>query len=220
MNTADRSIGKTLYGTPATMTNEIRAGALRRIAHIFRPGRAFKPGQAARLAAIALTAGSLCACVETPPPRPRPPPPPPINTTVYAYPLHGQSAQQLDRDRYECYVWAKQQTGFDPSAPNLPTEARVHVVAGTPPGADTAIGAVTGAVIGAAVSNPWQRGFGAVAGALIGGAIGSSADAAKAQQQATAASYSRAQLAQIELHASNYRRALAACLQGRGYSVR
>lgn len=145
---------------------------------------------------------------------------PPINTTVYAYPLHGQSAQQLDRDRYECYVWAKQQTGFDPSAPNLPTEARVHVVAGTPPGTDTAIGAVTGAVIGAAISNPWQRGFGAVAGALIGGAIGSSADAAKAQQQAAEASYSRAQLAQIELQASDYRRALAACLQGRGYSVR
>lgn len=38
-----------------------------------------------------------------------------VDTTVYAYPTHGQSAEQADRDRYECYQWAVQQTGFDPS---------------------------------------------------------------------------------------------------------
>src|SRR5262249_54723658 len=35
----------------------------------------------------------------------------------YVYPAKGQSKEQQDRDQYECYQWAKQQTGFDPSAP-------------------------------------------------------------------------------------------------------
>ncbi|MGB6450343.1 MAG: glycine zipper 2TM domain-containing protein, partial [Steroidobacteraceae bacterium] len=136
----------------------------------------------------------------------------------YAYPLHGQSPDQLDRDQYECYIWAKQQTGFDPSAPNLPPEARVRI-AGPPPGTDTAVGAVTGAAIGAAIAPPWQRGFGALFGALIGGAIGSNADAANAQRNAQVASYTDAQIAQIDHEAASYRRALSACLEGRGYSV-
>jgi hypothetical protein len=148
-----------------------------------------------------------------------PPPPPPINTTVYAYPLHGQTEEQLDRDRYECYVWAKSQTGFDPSAPNVPVQARVQVVGGPPPGAATAAGAVTGAVIGAAVSNPWDRGFGALAGALIGGTIGASADAAQQARVQQAAAMNGAQYAQIQHQAADYRRAVSACLEGRGYSV-
>lgn len=187
------------------------------IGRTWRTARVAMLGRSARLAIVALAAGTLCACV-TPPP-PRPPPPPPINTTVYAYPLHGQSAQQLDQDRYECYVWAKNQTGFDPSAPNLPPSARVQVVSGPPPGTNTAVGAVAGAALGAALAPPWQRGFGAVAGALIGGAIGSSADAANAQRNAQVTGYTNAQIAQVEQQAASYRRALAACLEGRGYSV-
>jgi hypothetical protein len=177
-----------------------------------------------RLAAATLLSGTLFGCVAPPPPRPMPPPPPPmVNTAVYAYPLHGQSPEQLDRDRYECYLWAKNQTGFDPSAPNLPAQARVQVVGGPPPGTGTAVGAVSGAVIGAAVSSPWQRGFGALAGALIGGAIGSSADAANAANQQArvqqAAAMNNAQYAAVAHQAADYRRALSACLEGRGYSV-
>jgi hypothetical protein len=173
----------------------------------------------AQLAAPMLLAGALYGCAAPPPPRPMPPPPPPINTTVYAYPLHGQTPEQLDRDRYECYVWAKSQTGFDPSAPNLPAQARVQVVGGPPPGTGTAVGAVTGAAIGAAVSSPWQRGFGVLAGALIGGAIGSSADAAQQARVQQAAAMNNAQFAAVAHQAADYRRALSACLEGRGYSV-
>jgi Outer membrane protein beta-barrel domain len=32
-------------------------------------------------------------------------------------PKNGQSQDQLGRDRYECYGWAKQQSGFDPAQP-------------------------------------------------------------------------------------------------------
>ena len=57
----------------------------------------------------------LSACV-TPPPRVvAVPSPPPRPQTVFVYPNNGQSAEQTDRDRYECHLWAVQQTGVDPS---------------------------------------------------------------------------------------------------------
>jgi hypothetical protein len=147
---------------------------------------------------------------------------------VYAYPLHNQPADQQDRDHYECSQWASQQTGFDPSAPGVPPHDRVQVVsAGPPPGTNTAIGAVTGAIIGAAISRPWQAAGGAIAGALVGGAIGSVGDAANAQTNAAnaqqgqmAAVQDRRALATQEQKAANYRRAVSACLDARGYSVK
>ena len=187
----------------------------------------------ASLAPVALLALAvlLAGCVTAPPPRPAPPPPPPPppNTDVYAYPLHNQPAEQQDRDHYECSQWATQQTGFDPSAPGVPPHERVHVVtaSGPPPGTNTAIGAVAGALIGAAIAPRWQAAPAALAGAVVGGAVGSTADAANAQtnainaQQAAASGYAdrRAAAAQ-ERKAADYRRALSACLDGRGYSVR
>ena len=38
------------------------------------------------------------------------------SSELFVYPKEGQSDEQRDRDRYECYVWATQQTGFDPTA--------------------------------------------------------------------------------------------------------
>jgi len=35
---------------------------------------------------------------------------------VFVYPKEGQTDEQRDRDRYECYTWAVDQTHFDPSA--------------------------------------------------------------------------------------------------------
>ena len=177
-------------------------------------------------AAVASLAGSLAGCVEQPPRRPArvyqqaPPPPPPPSSEVYAYPLHSQSAQQQDRDHYECSQWATQQTGFDPSAPGVPPHERVRVVSGPPPGTGTAVGAVTGAVIGAAVARPWETATGALAGAVVGGAIGSTVDAANAQEARTVAVSDRRQAAIQEQKAGNYRRAIGACLDARGYSVR
>lgn len=180
---------------------------------------------------VAAVAGFLGGCVTAPPPRPLPPPvqaPPPPNADVYAYPLHGQPAEQQDRDHYECSQWAMQQTGFDPSAPGVPPHERVRVVsAGPPPGVNTAIGAVAGAIIGAAIAPRWQSAGGALAGAVVGGAIGSAGDAANAQAnaanmqvaQSSSVQYRRAAALQ-EQQAANYRRALGACLDGRGYSVR
>lgn len=155
-------------------------------------------------------------------------PVPPPDTNVYFYPLVGRniSAEQQDRDRFECNSWAVQKTGFDPSLPNVPAQQRVRVVAGgSPPGTGTAVGAATGAVLGGALASPWHTGPGLFLGAITGAAIGTIAEAQsndqanRAQAQADAHAQ-RAQRATLDRNASNYRRAMSACLEGRGYSVR
>jgi hypothetical protein len=176
------------------------------------------------MALVALSA-ALSACVVAPPPRPLPPPPPAPNVTVYAYPQQGQSPEQLDRDKYECSTWATQQTGFNPSAPNVPPHERVQVVSGVAPGSGVAVGAITGGILGAAVSSPRNAGAGLLLGALLGGAVGAGAEAtadanAQAAANANANAQTQAQAAQIERKASDYRRAIGACLEGRGYSIK
>jgi len=148
---------------------------------------------------------------------------PPVPTQVYFYPLKDQSAKQQDKDRYQCYLWAKQQTGFDPSSPQLAPHQRLQVVPDPEAGSNAAAGAVTGAIIGSMVGG--NDGVeGAIAGAFTGAIIGASSDAARRQQaQRMQTHYDRQsaeQRAQIEQQAANYRRAMMACLEGRGYSVR
>ena len=36
------------------------------------------------------------------------------SVTLYFYPTKGQTKEQQERDRYDCYQWAKKQTGYDP----------------------------------------------------------------------------------------------------------
>jgi len=188
----------------------------------------------ARMAAKAILFASafalLAGCVEAPPPRPSrtyqevPPPPPRQNTEVFAYPQQGQTPEQTDRDRYDCHEWAVKQSNFDPSAPGVPPHDRVLVASGPPPGTNTAIGAVAGAILGAVIAGPRDAGFGAVAGGITGAAIGSTGDAANAQVQNQQIQAARAQdarqAAALDQKASNYRRAISACLEGRGYSVK
>jgi len=191
-------------------------------------------GMLAMALAILLT---LAACAAPGPGRPvarrpAPPPPPaqpapeparaPVSTAVYVIPTSGQSADRLGRDRYECYLWAVKQTGFDPSQTSLAPHQRVEVVPMPPRGADTVAGAVTGAIVGAAIAH--DPGAGAVGGAILGGAAGAISD----QQRVEAAKrvqsrydqQEAARVARLESQANDYRRALSACLEGRGYTVR
>ena len=177
------------------------------------------------VAAVAMVL--LAGCVEAPPPRAyAPPPPDKPNTDVYAYPQNGQSPDQQERDRYECNSWAVKQSGFDPSGPNVPPHDRYRVVAvGPAPGTGTALGAFTGAILGAAIAGPRNAGAGLVAGAVAGGVIGTAAEqqqrnAAQAQADEINGARSAQQMAAIDAQAANYRRALGACFEGRGYSVK
>jgi hypothetical protein len=171
---------------------------------------------------------NLAACMPPPsryaevPVRSVQPPPPP--TEVFFYPNQGQSQERQDRDSYECYLWAVNQTGFDPSAPNLAPHHKVVVVSEPPPGTDTAAGAITGAMVGAAVSSRGNMMEGALVGAMAGALFGSAAEAARQEQTARIQErYDRQtgrQIAATERQAGEYRRALSACLEGRGYTVR
>jgi len=144
---------------------------------------------------------------------------------IYVYPARGQSEKQLDRDRYECHNWAVTQSHYNPSDPHLAPHQQIRVVEMPAPGRDTAVGAVTGAVIGNSVGGRHDSGGATVAGALVGAMIGASSDAARqraasAEVNDRASADLQAELAKLERQASDYRRAISACLEGRGYTVK
>jgi len=145
------------------------------------------------------------------------------DTQVLFYPAAGQSPEQQSRDRYECYQWASRETGFDPGQVSVGPRQRMEVTPAVPAGHDTVAGAITGAIIGAAASNPRHAGGGAILGALAGAAFGAANDQARQQQADRVQSRYDARegqhLAAIEEQASNYRRAMSACIEGRGYTV-
>ncbi len=132
---------------------------------------------------------------------------------VYVYPAKGQSPEQMDKDKYDCYNWAKQQTGFDPSqptqaaAPPQTSQSGGEVVKGGAKGA--AVGAVGGAIAGDAGKG---AAIGAASGALIGGMKkrGNTKEQQQQQQQ---------QQATVNQAKTAYDRAYKACLEGKGYSV-
>jgi hypothetical protein len=128
------------------------------------------------------------------------------------YPSSGQTPEQLSKDKYDCSQWAASQSGFNPGMPAPTTsmttqQPRGQVTRGAARGA--ALGAIGGAITG-------DAGTGAAAGAAMGGAAGGirrrQAKRQERQQQANAqAAASSGQDA--------YNRALATCLQGRGYTL-
>ncbi len=89
----------------------------------------------------------------------------------FVYPSKGQSSEQTEKDKFECYGWAKNETGFDPI--QTPTATR------PPPQKEqekvgAAGGAVGGAIVGGAISGLLGGDVeaGAAAGAVGGGLFG------------------------------------------------
>ena len=131
---------------------------------------------------------------------------------VYVYPKPGQAQQEFESDQYACHNWAAQQTGYNPSATpaaaGAPPPQQGGAVRGAARGA--AVGAVGGAIAG-------DAGKGAAVGAAVGGTATvmrnnrANREAAAASQQAQA---------QQQAGYANYEKAYAACLSGRGYSVK
>ncbi len=141
---------------------------------------------------------------------------------VYIYPANGQSTEQLERDRYECYVWASRETGFDPSTDSQPDPRLVRVPVGeNPKQGATAVGTIVGAIAGAAIADKHE---GAAVGAVIGTIIGAAVESEGAEQARQEAQQTAEQIAAERQQAadrnSDYRRAFSACLEGRGYVVR
>ncbi len=145
------------------------------------------------------------------------------NPEVYSYPTQGQSPQQQDRDRYECYLWARKQTGYDPSLVRVNPRSNLRVSPAPPAGRDTAVGTVAGAVVGSTVVRPRDATAGAVIGAVAGAVIGAASDSSRVQrakdEQARLDAEQAQRAADADAGVLSYQRALRACLQGRGYSV-
>jgi len=132
------------------------------------------------------------------------------------YPAQGQTPEQLERDRYACYLAAVQQTGVDPSRP---VRAYDQVVVAPPPGAGTATGAVGGAILGSILAGPRSAGFGLLLGGATGAIVGSAADASAQALENQAQMRVNENRAVDAQRAEEFRRANSACLAARGYSV-
>ena len=130
----------------------------------------------------------------------------------YVYPAKGQSPDQQKKDESACYQWAVQQTGFDPSKPAAAPAAPPPTTAtGTTPGAGVR-GAARGAVVGEVVGG--DAGTGAAVGAAAARGQSRRQNAAAAQQQQAAAQQATSQ------QQAAFGKARAACLEGKGYTVK
>lgn len=155
---------------------------------------------------------------------PHPPASVPVpSTQMYFYPKHGQSPDQQSRDQYECYNWAINQTGFDPGQSTIPKDDRVRVVPMPPPGHDTAALSIAGAVLGALLGGPRHAFEGAIIGATGGAIAGAASDTARQQRAEELDRYyssqDRGRNRELYEKTIDFRRAMSACLEGRGYSV-
>ncbi len=132
------------------------------------------------------------------------------------YPGKGQSTEQQAKDKFECYGFAKGQSGFDPmAAPTASSPPPQQEAQQGGAGRGALRGGLGGAAIGA-IAGDTKKGaaIGAVGGSLIGGM--------RRHDQKTREVHDQQQWEQQQYsnNRNNYNRAYAACLEGRGYTVR
>jgi len=137
---------------------------------------------------------------------------------LFIYPSKNQSAEQQEKDKWECRAWGTKQTGFDPAAritASSPPPARQAPKGGLLRGAagGAAIGAVGGAIGG-------NAGKGAAIGAGAGGLLGTVRRNDQIRREESAhQQWAQQNVAQYEQNRSSWVRAVKACLTGRGYTV-
>ena len=140
------------------------------------------------------------------------------------YPAQGQSQDQLEKDKFECYTWARGQTGFDPMqmpTASSPAPSQEKKSVGGSALRSGVAGGVGGAVIGGIAGGRSSARRGAAIGGLTGGAIGGT----RSSRQNRQAEQERKQWEQQETNRymrqrNDYNRAYSACLSGRGYTVK
>ena len=139
---------------------------------------------------------------------------------LYVYPEKGQDSQQQEKDKYACYEWARGQSGFDPmQRPQATTPPPQTQAPTSSAGRGLVGGALAGAVIGEIANDDAGKGaaIGAASGAIFGGARRNRQQQANQQQEQQ---WAQQQAANYEQQRHGYNRAYAACLEGRGYTVK
>ena len=134
---------------------------------------------------------------------------------LYVFPTNEQDKEQQELDEYNCYKWAKEQTGFNPTNP---TQVEAEQVDESPDGS-AVVGAAKGAAAGAAIGAiAGDAGKGAAIGATVGAMGGRrskvAGDAQKQQQNEQAAAAKEEELM------NNFKKAFSACMEGKGYTVK
>jgi len=134
------------------------------------------------------------------------------------FPAKGQSQEQMEKDKFSCYQWAKDETGFDPM--QTPT-------ASTPPpqqqaGRGGALkGAAVGAGVGAIVKRDDSRSKGAGTGAVVGGVLGGARQAGQMRKDEQARQqWEQQQANEYSQNRNTYNRAFSACMESKGYTVK
>jgi hypothetical protein len=132
------------------------------------------------------------------------------------YPAKGQTPEQQQKDVGECNAWATQTTGVDPVAL---AEKSASQPAQTGPQGERVAGAAKGAIAGAVIGEIADDDAGE--GAAIGAATGVMAGGAKQRRRARGQAEQQQQTQQkTQESLATYKRAVAACLEGRGYTVK
>jgi hypothetical protein len=156
------------------------------------------------------------------------------------YPAKDQSPKQQEHDKYECYDWAKKQSGFDPAqmSSSQPV-AQAPTSQPTTTSQQASSGGVNGSMVrgaagGAAVAELAHKdaGRGAAVG-VLGSAVmqrvksqqaaqaNQSAQQRQQQQQMQQQQQQMAeQMAAREQQRTNYARAFNACMEARGYVLK
>jgi len=144
---------------------------------------------------------------------------PALAQDLIAFPAKGQSQEQMERDKFDCYQWAKQQTGFDPmKTPQATAPPPQTSSSGARPLRGAARGAAVGAAGGAIAGD---AGKGAAIGAATGALLGGIRRREEASRQAQAEQqWAEQQAAEYNQKRNAYNRAYAACLEGKGYTVK
>jgi hypothetical protein len=133
---------------------------------------------------------------------------------VMIYPAQNQPPEQQEKDKFECYSWAKVESAFDPMLQPTATEP-------PPEQQSTRGGVLRGAAVGAVVGNiaggdSSDRRTARRAGAAIGGIRQRNT---KRQNEQAQQQWEQDQQRIYQENRNTYNRAYGACLTGRGYSV-
>jgi hypothetical protein len=133
---------------------------------------------------------------------------------MYVFPAKNQNAATVEKDTQACYTWGKEQSGVDPlNPPDVKAEATEKG-----PDGSAVRGAAKGAVAGVAIGAiAGDAGKGAAIGAAAGGMGGAGGRRQRQQAEAQQAEKT-AQSKEVEMM-NSFKKAYAACLQGKGYTV-
>lgn len=141
---------------------------------------------------------------------------------LYVFPSAGQTKGVQLSEEQQCYDWAQQQSGIDPTKVTANTDSAAKA------SGDKAAAATQGAAVGGAAR-------GAAAGALIGAAAGDAGTGAAIGAASGAVAGRRARRraeAQAEQAGANqavavandkivqFKKAMSVCLEGKGYTVK